>query len=84
MVSAGTAFGATGGWLRLDDGRRGLEATWDPARCAALPLLTVRRIGERRFVRLAFSVAEIDETQREGARLRDFELTVRGFRAGSG
>ncbi len=80
LVSASAAFGATDGSLVLDDGRVGFELSWDPGRAAALPLLTHRIIGGERFVRLAFSLSEVDETHRPGARLEDFRISIRGRR----
>ncbi|MEW6072271.1 MAG: glycoside hydrolase family 57, partial [Planctomycetota bacterium] len=80
LVSATAAFGATDGELRLDDGRIGLELAWRPEEAAALPLLTHQRIGGKRFLRIAFSLSEVDETHRPGAPLRDFRLTIRGRR----
>jgi hypothetical protein len=80
LVSASAAFGATDGWLALDDGRHGLELYWPQEQAAALPLLTCRRVGARRFVRLAFSLSELDETLRPGAPLYDFRLSIRPHR----
>jgi hypothetical protein len=77
LISAGAAFGATEGRLALDDGARALELSWDQAQAPALPLFTFQRVGEKRFLRVAFSLSEIDETHREGAPLRDFRLTIR-------
>lgn len=76
LVSARAAFGATDGRLVLDDGAVALDLAWDPARAAALPLLTVREIEGLRFVRLAFSLSEIDDTHRPGAPLPDFALEL--------
>ena len=81
LVSASAAFGATDGRLRLDDGRIGIELLWAPHAAAALPLFAFRRINGKRFVRVSFSLSEVDETFRPGAPLRDFALTIRGWRA---
>ncbi len=77
LVSAQTAFGATEGRLSIHDQDRGLELSWPNWEVAALPLLTVKTIGGQRFVRVAFSLSEIDETLRPGARLNDFRLTLK-------
>ena len=77
LISAGAAFGATEGRLALDDGARALELSWDLAQAPALPLFTFQRVAEKRFLRVAFSLSEIDETHRAGAPLRDFRLTIR-------
>ncbi len=76
LISACAAFGASDGRLMVDDGRIALEVSWPMHETAALPLLTYRRIAGKRFVRIAFSLAEIDETHRPGAPLRDFRLTL--------
>jgi hypothetical protein len=81
LVSATTAFGATDGWIAIDDGRRGFQVSWPQEEAAALPLLTARRAGAKRFVRLAFSLSELDETHRSGAALLDFRLSIRPYRS---
>jgi len=80
LVSARAAFGATDGCITIDDGRVALELAWRPERIAALPLLSCRRIGSRRFVRLALSLGELDETLVAGAPLRDLDVTLRARR----
>jgi hypothetical protein len=81
LVSANAAFGATDGSLLIDDGQVGFELMWDPGEAAALPLFTFRRIGGQRFVRIAFSLSEVDETHRPGAPLLDFRLAIRAKRS---
>ena len=78
LVSASAMFGATEGRLVIDDGSTELELSWPAARAAALPLFTCRSVGGARFVRVAFSLSEIDETHRPGAPLYDFDLTLKG------
>jgi len=76
LVSAGAAFGATTGELTIGDGRVALDVAWPVGAAPALPMSTVKRIEGRRFLRCAFSLAELDETYRAGARLHDFRLTL--------
>ena len=76
LVSARAVLGATDGTLELEDGRRMLELSWPNWRAAALPLLSARSIGAKRLVRVAFSLAELDETLRPGAPLTDFSMTL--------
>ncbi len=80
LVSARSALGATEGRVALDDGELVLEFSWPHERAAALPLLTRRIVEGKRFVRVAFSLSEIDETHRPGAPLHDFELEIRAAR----
>lgn len=77
LVSSTAAFGATDGRLRLTDARGPvLTLQWDPARCAAAPMLTHQDASPTPFTRLKFSLAELDDTTRPGGTLRDFELTL--------
>lgn len=78
--SASAAFGASDGWIAIDDGRIGFEVSWPQEEAAALPLLTCRRLGQRRLVRLQFTLAELDEASRPGAPLHDFRLSIRPYR----
>jgi hypothetical protein len=80
LVSASAALGATDGWLALDDGRTGFEVSWPQDEAAALPLFTHHSIAGKRFARLVFSLAELDETFRPGAPLSDFRLSLRPYR----
>jgi hypothetical protein len=82
LVSAGAAFGATTGELTLSDGAIALDLSWPAGAAAALPMLTAKPVEGRRFLRLVFSLAELDETYREGAPLYDFRLAVRARRVG--
>ena len=76
LVSSRALFGATAGRLELDDGETSLEISWPNWKSAALPLLTARRVRDTRFIRLAFSLAEVDETCRPGAPLYDFQFAL--------
>ena len=78
--SACAAFGASDGWIAIDDGRIGFEVSWPQEEAAALPLVTCLHLGERRLVRLQFTLAELDEACRPGAPLHDFRLSVRPYR----
>jgi len=80
LISARAAFGATDGTLEIGNGDNALRLSWSPEVTAALPLLTFREVDGRRMCRLAFSLAEVDDTHREGAPLRDFRVTLQPFR----
>ena len=77
LVSARAAFGSSDGRLSIDDGRRGIELAWDPEEAAALPLVTHRKVAGRRFLRVAFSLGEVDETARPEGHLPSFQLRIR-------
>jgi len=80
LISAGGALGASDGKLSLDDGRISLELCWPMSEAAALPLFTCQSIEGKRFLRIAFSLGEVDETHRRGAPLYDFRVSVRARR----
>jgi len=77
LVSSTAAFGATDGRIEIEDGaRRKLVLSWNPAECAAIPLLKHRRSGERHLTRFSFSLSELDDTSRAGGRLPPFSLQL--------
>ncbi len=80
LVSAGAAFGATTGELSISDGTKAIDLSWPMAAAAALPMFTSKQVEGRRFRRCVFSLAELDETYRDGASLPDFCLAVRARR----
>ena len=70
-----------GAW-RIPTGAIALDLSWPAGAAAALPMLTAKPVEGRRFLRLVFSLAELDETYREGAPLYDFRLAARARRVG--
>ena len=73
LVSSTAAFGATDGRVEIEDsaGHR-LVLSWNPAACAAIPMLKHRRAGEQHLTRFSFSLSELDDTSRAGGRLMPF------------
>ncbi len=63
LVSARSGLGATEGRVSFGDHERCIAIRFDPAEVAALPLLEYRDVGDSYWLRLAFSLAEIDETR---------------------
>jgi hypothetical protein len=77
FVSSNAGFGATDGQLALVDGTgRGLTLKWDPAQCAAVPLLQYQPAHQLSFIRVSFSLVELDDTSRPGGRLLPFSVTL--------
>lgn len=77
LVSSTAAFGATDGRLVIEDARsRGFVLTWDPADCAAIPMLQHHRSQDRYLTRLWFSLCELDDTSRTGGRLMRFSVVL--------
>jgi hypothetical protein len=74
LVSCSAGFGASNGTLVLEDGRRRLCLTWDPARCAAFPLLLHRPASPMALTRVFLSLAELDDTARPEGSLPPLEL----------
>ena len=69
------------GEVRIGDDSRALRVTWDPAECAAVPMLHHRRVGSTHLTRLWFSLAEVDDTIRDGGTLLPFEMRIEPWEA---
>ncbi|OFZ97454.1 MAG: hypothetical protein A3H35_11920 [Betaproteobacteria bacterium RIFCSPLOWO2_02_FULL_62_17] len=77
LVSSTAAFGATDGRLVIEDARsRCLVLTWNPADCAAIPMLQHQCSRDRYLARLSFSLCELDDTSRTGGRLMRFSVAL--------
>ncbi|MBR9726729.1 glycoside hydrolase [Shewanella intestini] len=76
IVSANSAIGATNGELLLGTDNNGIKISWDPALCAALPMISSQKINNQYLNRLWFSLAEADETLKQGGDLLDFEYCI--------
>ena len=76
LVSSTASLGGGVGEVRIGDDSRALRVTWDPGACAAVPMLHHRRVGSTHLTRLWFSLAELDDTFRDGGTLLPFEMRV--------
>lgn len=77
LVSSTAAFGATDGHLEFEDTKnRRLFLAWNPADCAAIPLLKHQWAQDRHLTRLSFSLCELDDTTRAGGRLLPFTVEI--------
>lgn len=77
LVSSTAAFGATDGRLVIEDAaNKRLVFSWNPADCAAIPMLKHQRAGDRHLTRLSFSLCELDDTARAGGRLMPFSVEL--------
>lgn len=78
LVSSTAAFGATDGRLVIEDSAsRRLVLSWNPADCAAVPMLKHQRAQDRHLTRLSFSLSELDDTARAGGRVLPFSVELR-------
>ncbi len=77
LISCGAGFGATEGYLELADLENGLILEWDPAACAAFPMLIHQPDPPSHFTRLIFSLAEMDDTRKPGGAMPPFQFTLR-------
>ncbi|MXR69492.1 glycoside hydrolase [Shewanella sp. JBTF-M18] len=76
IVSSSSALGATNGMLRFGNQNQGIQVCWDPAHCAALPMISSKQIDAQYLNRLWFSLAEADETLKSDGKLLDFTLCI--------
>lgn len=77
LVSSSTAFAATDGQLVIADATsRKLVLRWNPAECAAIPMLKHQPSQGRHLTRISFSLSELDDTARAGGRLLPFSVDL--------
>ena len=76
LISCTTGVGASDGEITLGDSRRRLAVSWDPARCAVLPMLVHKQTSPRPLTRLYFSLQELDDTARAGGVIGTFSMTL--------
>jgi hypothetical protein len=66
LVSSTTSLGGASGMIHIGG----------PAACAAVPMLHHRRVGSHHLTRLLFSLAEVDDTFRDGGALLPFTMRI--------
>ena len=76
IVSSSSALGATKGVIRFGNQNRAIQVSWDPALCAALPMISSKQIDTQYLNRLWFSLAEADETLKPGGSLLDLNFSI--------
>lgn len=76
IVSSNSALGATTGEVKFGNQRIGIKLSWDPSQCAALPMVSSKKIDNSHLNRLWFSLVEADETLKKGGYLPPFEYTI--------
>ena len=76
LISCTAGLGATRGALEIGDQQRGIRLEWDPGSCAAFPMLLHKPSAPTHFTRVAFSLAELDDTRRPGGLLPGFEFAI--------
>jgi len=74
MVSCTTGLGGESGELVLRQASRGLKLSWNPAQCAAFPMLYHQHCSPGALSRVMFSLSEIDESKGDGSKLLPFTL----------
>jgi len=77
LISSTAGLGATDGSIVIGDGRRGIDASWNPVDGAVLPMLSHHSSHPGALTRLFFSLQELDDTTRAGGSVGSFSLTIR-------
>ncbi len=62
LVSAKTGFGDTTGEIRIGDCYKVIKFNTDKSQCASIPMLKFEPIGDSYFLRLFYSLQEMDDT----------------------
>lgn len=76
IVSSNSALGATTGEILFGNQEFGINLSWDPSQCAALPMISSKKIDSFHLNRLWFSLVEADETLKNGGYLPQFEYMI--------
>jgi hypothetical protein len=76
MVSCRSGLGATEGFVELGNATMGIRAQWDPAQCAAMPVVDFKPCPPSALTRLIFSLCELDETSKPGGGLLPFSFKL--------
>ena len=78
-ISNTTGLPVTDGYIKIYDKLSKLKFSWDPSRCAVLPMLVNKRDDNGNLIRLIFSLQEMDETLKEGGPIPNFNLAISDF-----
>lgn len=76
IVSSNSALGATTGEVLFGNSNNGVRICWQPSLCAALPMVSSKKINGKYLNRLWFSLIEADETLKPGGYLPSFSYTL--------
>ncbi len=76
IVSANTGLGATEGEILFGNKNNGVLIKWNPAECAAIPMVSSKKVNDLYLNRLWFSLIEADETLKPGGFLPDFKYCI--------
>ncbi len=76
IVSANSALGATTGEFMFGTHHHGVQLTWDPSLCSALPMVSSSQVHQQYLNRCWFSLIEADETLKPQGRLPPFSYAI--------
>jgi hypothetical protein len=76
FVSSNNSFGATDGSILIGDTNKQIQITWDKKISAYIPMLSSKKIQNKRLTRLIFSGCELDDTLKDNELLMPFELKI--------
>ncbi len=82
LVSANSGLGCTDGKLRIflhssNGSKLGIEFFWQPSAAAVFPMLRHETLEGKKFLRVAFSLVELDDTLKPGGQLLDVNIGLR-------
>ena len=76
LISSLGCLGATEGEFHFGNEKQRIKISWDPSRCAAIPMIQRQVYQEEQLNRMWFSLVELDETLKENGILPNFEFCV--------
>ena len=79
FVSSSRGLGSTTGSIKFINNLNILNFKWNPADCAALPMLLNRNNNKQNLKRLMFSLQEYDDTNKEVSVVPNFKFNISSF-----
>ncbi|MFV2055949.1 MAG: glycoside hydrolase, partial [Thiohalomonadales bacterium] len=64
------------GEITVGDKKKMLRFQWDPAKCAAFPMIYHKQCLPNSLTRLVFSLCELDETRVDGGKLLPLSVKI--------
>ena len=76
LVSCSRGLGATNGKIKINNKKKFINLTWDPSKCAVMPMLHRTTFKDKVLSRILFSMKEIDDTAKLPSNVGDFLLNI--------
>ena len=77
FVSSSRGFGASTGNIEVKNNNKSIILQWKPSECAAMPMLSYKKVYNKSLSRLFFSIQEFDDTSNKAIKIKNkFRLNI--------